>query len=83
MTRAAIYARYSSDRQRDALLEDQVRVCQERADREGWTVVSSFGDRAISGTSMLRAGLRGLIAEAATGRIEIVLTEALDRLSRD
>lgn len=83
MTRAAIYARYSSDRQRDASLEDQVRVCQDRADREGWTITTSFGDRAISGASLLRKGLQDLIAEAMAGRIEIVLTEALDRLSRD
>ncbi|MFC3288792.1 recombinase family protein [Paracoccus aerius] len=83
MTRVAIYARYSSDRQRDASLEDQVRVCQERADREGWTVTTSFGDRAMSGASLLRPGLQGLLAEAMAGRIEILLTEALDRLSRD
>lgn len=83
MTRVAIYARYSSDRQREASLEDQVRLCQERADWEGWTVTSTFSDRAISGSSMLRAGLQELIAKAMAGTIDIVLTEALDRLSRD
>lgn len=83
MTRAAIYARYSSDRQREASLEDQVRICRERADREGSTVTTSFGDRAISGASLLRAGLQGLVAEAMAGRIDVVITEALDRLSRD
>ena len=38
MTRAAIYARYSSDKQREASIEDQVRLCEERAAREGWVV---------------------------------------------
>jgi len=83
MTRAAIYTRYSSDRQREASLEDQMRLCQERADREGWVVTASFADRAISGASMLRTGLQGLLADALAGRIDVVLTEALDRLSRD
>ncbi len=35
MSRVAIYARYSSDSQRDASIEDQIRVCRQRADREG------------------------------------------------
>jgi len=34
--RAAIYTRYSSDSQRDASIEDQVRLCKERLSREGW-----------------------------------------------
>jgi site-specific DNA recombinase len=37
MTRVAHYARYSSDDQRDASIEDQLRQCRERAGREGWT----------------------------------------------
>lgn len=32
---------------------------------------------------MLRAGLQGLVAESMAGRIDVVVTEALDRLSRD
>ncbi|MES2847363.1 MAG: recombinase family protein, partial [Pseudomonadota bacterium] len=83
MIRVALYARYSSDRQSDASIEDQVRVCQERAAREGWTVVQTFAGRAISGASLLRPGLQGLIEEAMAGRIDLVLTEGLDRLSRD
>ncbi|WP_304621079.1 recombinase family protein [Paracoccus sediminilitoris] len=55
---------------------------KDRADREGWTVTTSFSDRAISGASLIRKGLQDLIAEAMAGRIEIVLTEALDRLNR-
>ena len=42
-----------------------------------------FADRALSGASMLRPGLQGLLEAASAGRFEIVLTEALDRLSRD
>ena len=34
--RAAVYARYSSDLQRDASIEDQVRICRARIEAEGW-----------------------------------------------
>ncbi|TGS90375.1 recombinase family protein, partial [Mesorhizobium sp. M8A.F.Ca.ET.213.01.1.1] len=44
MTRVALYARYSSDSQRDASIEDQLRLCREQAAREGWSVVGTFED---------------------------------------
>ncbi|WP_284257338.1 recombinase family protein, partial [Acidocella aquatica] len=81
--RVALYARYSSDLQRDASIEDQLRLCRGHAERHGWTLVDSYSDRAISGASMLRPGLQELIADAARGRFDIVLAEAMDRLSRD
>lgn len=79
----ALYARYSSDNQRDASIEDQLRQCRERAAREGWTVVETYSDRAISGAPMIRPGIQALLADAQTGSFDIVLSEALDRLSRD
>ena len=36
--RCALYARYSSDQQRAASMEEQFRVCREHAGREGWRV---------------------------------------------
>ena len=39
MTRAALYARYSSDNQREASIEDQFRLCREHAARERWQIV--------------------------------------------
>jgi site-specific DNA recombinase len=83
MTRVALYARYSSDNQRDASIEDQLRQCRERAGREGWTIVESYSDRAISGASLIRSGIQSLMADAQAGKFSIVLCEALDRLSRD
>ncbi len=83
MTLVAVYARYSSDNQRDASIEDQVRLCRERAEREGWTIATVFEDRAISGASMLRPGLQELLQRARAGCFQVVLCEALDRLSRD
>ena len=81
--KVALYARYSSDNQRDASIEDQLRVCRARADREGWTVVDSYSDRAISGASLLRPGVQELIADGLKRRFDLILTESLDRLSRD
>jgi DNA invertase Pin-like site-specific DNA recombinase len=83
MTRVALYARYSSDNQRDASIEDQLRQCRDRAEREGWTVVETYSDRAISGASMVRSGVQSLLADAQGQRFDIVLSEALDRISRD
>jgi DNA invertase Pin-like site-specific DNA recombinase len=83
MIRIALYARYSSENQRDASIEDQLRQCRERAAREGWTVVETYSDRAISGSSMIRAGIQALLADAQASRFDIVLSEALDRISRD
>src|SRR5215203_4710642 len=81
--RAAIYARYSSDQQREASIEDQARVCRARAAREGWQVVELFTDYAVSGATTLRPGFQALQAAMRTGAFDLVLAESLDRLSRD
>jgi DNA invertase Pin-like site-specific DNA recombinase len=83
MNRVAIYARYSSDQQREASIEDQVRLCKERADREGWHVASVYTDHAISGASLMRPGIQQLLQDALAGKFAIILAEAMDRLSRD
>ncbi len=80
----ALYARYSSDQQRAASIEDQFRVCREHAGREGWKIVGTYHDAAISGGSViLRPGIQGLLEDARRGMFEIVVAEALDRVSRD
>jgi site-specific DNA recombinase len=81
MTRALIYARYSTTLQSGASIEDQVRICSERADREGWEVAGVFTDAAISGAVRNRPGLNALLAAIAAG--DVVVAESIDRLSRD
>jgi site-specific DNA recombinase len=81
--RAILYARFSSDLQNDASAEDQLRLCRLRAEREGWSVVGAFADKAISGAVRDRPGLTRLLAEVECRRADIVLAESLDRLSRD
>jgi site-specific DNA recombinase len=81
--RAAIYARFSSQLQREASIDDQMRLCRERIEREGWAEAETFADRGISGSSMIRPGLQGLLTAATAGKFDILVAEALDRLSRD
>jgi len=81
--KAVIYARYSSDQQRDASIEDQVRLCRERLDREGWRLTQTYADRALSGSTMLRPGLQALLEDAMAARFDVIVAEALDRISRD
>jgi len=83
MTRVALYARYSSDNKREASVEDQHRLCRQHAERQGWTVVDSCHDRAISGASLIRLGIQALMQDAQCSGFDIVLAEALDRISRD
>jgi DNA invertase Pin-like site-specific DNA recombinase len=83
MTRVALYARYSSDSQRDASIEDQLRQGRDYAERQGWIVVESYTDRAISGASLIRPGIQQLMVDVQCRQFDVVLSEALDRISRD
>lgn len=81
--RVAIYARYSSDLQSNASIEDQIRLCGEKAQNDGWQIVNCYTDAGISGASFLRPGIQSLMQAALNGEFDILLAEALDRLSRD
>lgn len=84
MIRVALYARYSSEMQSVSSIEDQFRVCRDHAAREKWKVVGTYKDAAISGASVtLRAGIQALLQDAQAGKFDLVLAEALDRISRD
>ena len=77
--RVALYARYSSDLQRDKSIEDQWRICREYAVRQGWQIISSYSDRAMSGATMLGRGYRiCYLTNASRDRFDIVLAEGLD-----
>ena len=79
-----LYARYSSDQQREASIEDLVRVYREHAERERWKIVATYKDSAISGDSViLRPGVQAVLADALCGKFNLVLAETLDRMSRD
>jgi site-specific DNA recombinase len=84
MTRAAIYARYSSDRQNARSVGDQITVLTEIAERRGWSVVASYMDAAISGGAMAnRPGLLNALAAAERREFDVLLVEDEDRIARD
>ena len=79
--RAAIYARYSSDNQREASIEDQIEVCRRYAQLQGWTIVEIYADCAQSGTSRFRPQFQQLEIDAHAHRFDVIIVEALDRLA--
>lgn len=81
--KVAIYARYSSENQRDASIADQFRVCREFALREGWHIEREYSDHAMSGATLLRPGFQAMMRAALRNEVDVVLAEALDRFSRD
>lgn len=81
---AALYARFSSDLQKDRSIDDQLLICRNLASREGLRVVETYNDRAKSGSSMFeRDGLLDMMSSAKAKRFNAVIVESLDRLSRD
>ena len=81
--KVALYARYSSENQKDSSIDQQVRLLRDRAAIEGWEIVASYEDKAFTGSNMMRPGLQQMLAAAQAGMFEAVLTESIDRLSRD
>jgi DNA invertase Pin-like site-specific DNA recombinase len=82
--KAAIYARYSTDLQSERSIDDQVALCRAYCLRNSLTVVGEFADRARSGASVHgRDGLALMMDEAGKGAFDVVVVEALDRVSRD
>ncbi|WP_082818868.1 recombinase family protein [Cupriavidus nantongensis] len=83
--RALIYSRFSSDKQRESSIEDQVRICRARCEAEGCEVVAEIGDEGISGSTPVSnrpAGAK-LLADALAERFDVLVLEGLDRLARD
>ena len=70
--KVAIYARYSSDNQRDASIADQLRVCRTFAERQGWAICEEYTDHAVSGATLLRAGFQALMRDALNHRFDVV-----------
>ena len=82
LVRAVIYARYSSDAQREASIEDQIEVCRRYIARQGWSLGATYDDRALSGASRFRPGFQKLLLDAKAGAFDVVVCEAIDRLGR-
>ena len=71
-TKAVIYARYSSDNQREESIEGQIRECTEYAVRNDITILSSYIDRALSARTADRPEFQRMIADSEKGLFDVV-----------
>lgn len=80
---AVIYARYSSDGQREESIDGQVRECTEYAVRTGLTVISTYADRAYTGKNDNRPQFQQMLNDSSKGLFDVVLVWKLDRFARN
>ena len=80
---AVIYARYSSHNQTEQSIEGQLRVCHEYAQREGFTIVGEYIDRAISGKTDDRPDFQRMISDSRKRAFQYVIVYKLDRFARN
>ena len=81
--RTAAYARYSSDQQRQASIDDQLRNVRAWCKREGWPAPKVYADAAISGSRNDRPQYRAMLADAMAGEFGVLLVDDISRLVRD
>ena len=80
---AVIYARYSSDNQREESIEGQLRECKEFAEANDMTIVDTYIDRALSAKTDNRPDFQRMIKESVKGAFELVIVWKLDRFARN
>lgn len=82
MIRAAAYARFSSDNQRDESIDAQLRAIHKFAAEKGYQIVEEYIDRAKTGTNDRREEFQRMIRDSDTGDFEVVIVHKLDRFAR-
>ncbi len=80
---AAIYARFSSDKQNDSSITAQLRACQAYCLTHGYRVYQEYIDEAISGRSDERPAFQRMIADARAKSFDVLVCHKIDRFSRD
>ena len=80
---AVIYARYSSDNQREESIEGQIRECTAYAEKNGITIVKHYIDRAISAKTDNRPQFQQMVKDSDKKLFDIVLVWKLDRFARN
>ena len=80
---AVIYARYSSDNQREESIEGQIRECTAYAEKNGITVVKHYIDRALFAKTDNRPDFQQMIKDSEKRLFDIVLVWKLDRFARN
>ena len=83
MMKAVIYARYSSDNQREESIEGQIRDCMQYAEYNDMQVVGSYIDRALSAKTDNRPNFQQMIKDSAKRLFDIIIVWKLDRFARN
>ena len=83
MARAAIYARFSSDAQRDVSIDIQVRQCTELIERKGWSVAGVYADYAMTGRNDDRPEFQRMRSDMEAGAWDVLVVYKQDRLARN
>ena len=84
MTDAVIYARFSSDMQREESIDAQIRACKYYAKNFDYNIVGIYADKAKSGRYIRkRDQFQKMIADSASGKFAAVLVHKLDRFGRN
>lgn len=81
--KAVIYARYSSDNQREESIEGQIRVCTDYAEKNGITILGTYIDRAFSAKTDNRPDFQRMIKESSNKLFDVILVWKLDRFARN
>ena len=81
--KAVIYARYSSDNQREASIEGQIRECTAFAEKNGITVLRHYIDRAISAKTDNRPEFQNMIIDSNKKLFDMIIVWKLDRFARN
>ena len=83
MTKAVIYARYSSKNQNDYSIEAQIASCVEYAENHNMEIVNIYRDRAITAQTDKRPGFQQMIKDSYSGKYDTLIVWALDRFARN
>ena len=77
---AVIYARYSSDNQREESIEGQIRECTAYAEKNGITVIKHYIDRAFSAKTDNRPEFQQMIKDSGKKLFDVVSSGNLTAL---
>lgn len=80
---AVIYARYSSHNQTEMSIEGQLKECYSYAKREGYTVITEYIDRALTGTNDKRPQFQKMLRDSEKRHFDAVIVYQLDRFARN
>lgn len=81
--KAVIYARYSSDNQREESIEGQIRECTAFAEKNGVTILRHYIDRAFSAKTDNRPEFQNMVKDSGRRLFDMVIVWKLDRFARN